>query len=217
MSRIVNFSKKLEEKQVARFLIIYYFVGLLGFLIPYTRVLFEALIPFSVLINLYLLLVFHRPYDRTHILVFWGIMLFTFAVEAIGTKSGLLFGNYFYNQSLGIKVFQTPLLIGVNWFILVYASTAIVRSVKILRRWVPFSAAALMVAFDFIMEPVAVETGMWSWTNGVIPLQNYLMWFIITVLVVGVMELMNIKTVKPVAARLFWVQFVFFVLLNLFL
>jgi putative membrane protein len=217
MSWIVNYSKQLTEKKVKLFLIIYYSVGLAGFLIPWSRPLFEALIPFSVLINLYLVLLFHRPQDQRHVLVFVGVMLFTFAIEAIGTNTGLLFGSYFYGPSLGLKLFETPLLIGVNWLVLVYGATAIVRSVKALRRWVPFSAAALMVVFDFIMEPVAMKTGMWGWTNDIVPLKNYFMWFVVTVIVVGVMELMTIKTVKPVAARLFWVQMIFFLVLNLFL
>lgn len=217
MSWIVNYSKLLTEKKAKIFLIIYYLVGLAGFLIPYTRPLFEGLIPLSVLINLYLVLLFHRPFDQRHVLVFLGVMLFTFAIEAIGTKTGILFGSYFYGPSLGFKIFETPLLIGVNWLVLVYGATAIVRSFKALKRWVPFSAAALMVVFDFIMEPVAMKTGMWSWAYDVVPLQNYFMWFVVAVIIVGVMELMAIKTVKPVAARLFWVQMFFFLVLNLFL
>jgi putative membrane protein len=217
MSWIISYSKQLTDKKVKLFLIIYYLVGLAGFLIPWSRPVFEALIPLSVLINLYVVLLFHRPFDQRHVLVFTAVMLFTFAIEAIGTKTGLLFGSYFYGPSLGFKLFETPLLIGVNWLVLVYGATAIVRSVKALRRWVPFSAAALMVVFDFIMEPVAMKTGMWSWANDMVPLQNYLMWFVVAVIVVGVMELMSIKTVKPVAARLFWVQMIFFMILNLFL
>lgn len=217
MSWIVNYSKQLTEKKVKIFLIIYYLVGLAGFLIPWSRPLFEALIPFSVLINLYLVLLFHRPYDQRHVLIFLAVMLFAFAIEAIGTKTGLLFGSYFYGPSLGFKLFETPLLIGVNWLVLAYGATAIVRSFKALRRWVPFSAAALMVVFDFVMEPVAMKTGMWSWAYGLVPLQNYFMWFVVAVIVVGVMELMAIKTVKPVAARIFWVQMLFFLVLNLFL
>ncbi len=217
MSWIVSYSKLLTEKMVMLFLVIYYLVGLAGFLIPYTRPLFEALIPLSVLINLFFILLFHRLYDQRHVLVFLAVMVFTFAIEAIGTRTGLLFGSYFYGPSLGLKLFDTPLLIGVNWLVLAYGATAIVRSVKALKRWVPFSAAALMVVFDFIMEPVAMKTGMWSWAYGLVPLQNYFMWFVVAVIVVGVMELMAIKTVKPVAARLFWVQMVFFLVLNLFL
>lgn len=50
-----------------------------------------------------------------------------------------------------------------------------------------------------------------------VPFQSYLMGFVIAVIVVGVFELLNIKTVKSTAARLFWVQLVFFIILNFIL
>jgi len=40
---------------------------------------------------------------------------------------------------------------------------------------------------------------------------------VVGVIVVGIFELLNIKTIKPVAARLFWVQAVFFILLSFLL
>jgi putative membrane protein len=217
MSIVINYFKKLTERDVSKFLIIYYTVGLAGFLIPFSRPFFEALIPLSVIINLFLVLLFHKPFDRNHIVVFSVVALFTFAVEAIGTNTGLLFGNYLYGKSLGITLFNTPLLIGANWLVLAYGATSIVRTAPSLKKWVPFSAAVLMVVFDFIMEPVAMKTGMWVWSYGEVPLLNYAMWFFVAVLVVGVFELFSIKTVRPVAARLFWAQAVFFLLLHIFL
>ncbi|TCO09852.1 carotenoid biosynthesis protein [Natronoflexus pectinivorans] len=217
MSFIVNYCKNLTEKEVERFLIIYYCVGVAGFLIPYTRPIFEALIPLSVILNIFLILLFHKTYNKTEIAVFSFIFVFTIAVEAIGTKTGMLFGSYFYGPNLGWKVFDAPILIGANWLVLAYGATAIVRQYPALKKWVPFSAAALMVLFDFIMEPVAMKTGMWDWAGGVVPLQNYFMWFVVAVIVVGLFELFNVKTVKPIAIRLFWVQMVFFLVLNIFL
>ncbi|MDG5799940.1 carotenoid biosynthesis protein [Marinilabiliaceae bacterium ANBcel2] len=217
MSFVINYCKNLSEQEVKKFLIIYYIVGITGFLIPYARPVFEALIPLSVMLNMFLVLLFHRPFDKAHILVFSFVFLFTIAVEAVGTNTGILFGSYFYGANLGWKVFDTPILIGANWLVLAYGATAIVRHYPMFKKWVPFSAAALMVLFDFIMEPVAMKTGMWDWAGGVVPIQNYFMWFVVAVIVVGLFELFNIKTVKPVAIRLFLVQMVFFLVLNLFL
>lgn len=217
MSLIVNHLKNLTEKETQKFLVIYYLVGIAGFLIPFTRPLFELLIPLSVVINLTLLLLFHKPHNKLHAVVFIAVALFTTAIEAIGTKTGLLFGSYFYGPSLGFKVFDTPLLIGANWLVLIYSATAIVRSFEVLKRWVPFSAAALMVLFDVVMEPVAMKTGMWGWAHDVIPLRNYLMWFIVSVIIAGMFELLNVKTIRSVSAWLFVVQLLFFLVLNIFL
>lgn len=217
MSILINYFKKLTEQEVNKFLIIYYTVGITGFLIPASRPVFEILIPFSVILNFFLVILFHKPLDIKHVGIFIMAALFTFAVEAIGTKTGLLFGNYTYGPSLGLKIFDTPLLIGANWLVLAYGATAIVRSVNSLKKWVPFSAATLMVIFDVVLEPVAMKTGMWNWAYNTIPFQNYAMWFFVSVIVIGVFELQNVITVKPVAARLFWVQLFFFLVLNLFL
>lgn len=217
MNKLLDYFKKLTDIEVKRFILIFYAVGLAGFLIPATRFLFEALIPVSVLLNLFLIMLFHKPFDGKHVFLFLGVVAFTYGVEAIGTKTGLLFGSYYYGSSLGVKVFETPLLIGVNWLVLAYGATAIVRSVNALKRWVPFSASALMVLFDVFLEPVAIKTEMWGWAWNKVPMQNYLMWFVVGVIVVGIFELLNIKTIKPVAARLFWVQAVFFLLLSFLL
>lgn len=217
MSAILNFNKNLTQAKVLRFIVVWYVVGLAGFLLPFSRGLFEALIPVSVLLNLFLVLRFHQPWNPLHVGAFSGVALLTIALEAIGTNTGLLFGSYAYGPSLGWQVFATPVLIGANWLVLLYGAVAIVRRFSVLQRWVPFSAGVLMVLFDFVMEPVAMATGMWDWAGGVVPLKNYLMWFVISVLLAGVFELARIQTVRPVAERLFWAQLVFFLLLNLFL
>ena len=36
-----------------------------------------------------------------------------------------------------------------------------------------------MVLLDIMIEPVAIELDFWQWEGGNIPLQNYLMWFIV--------------------------------------
>jgi putative membrane protein len=39
-----------------------------------------------------------------------------------------------------------------------------------------------MVLLDFMIEPVAIRLDFWHWQSGIIPLQNYLMWFLVAVL-----------------------------------
>ena len=39
--------------------------------------------------------------------------------EAIGVNTGLLFGTYEYGANLGFKIFGVPLIIGVNWTVLI--------------------------------------------------------------------------------------------------
>ncbi|MDG5799874.1 carotenoid biosynthesis protein [Marinilabiliaceae bacterium ANBcel2] len=215
---------KLKESVVLRVIIHFYIIGVVGFLFASVRPVFEFLIPFTILLNLFLLLFFHRPFDKKHTLFFIMVFVLTIGIEAVGVRSGLLFGSYSYGESsLGYKIFETPVLIGANWLILIYGSIAIVRYLSkqrgfsFLSKWVPFTSALFMVIFDYVMEPVAVYTAMWGWHNDIIPLQNYFTWFVISVLISAGFELLNIKTIKPVAIRLFLAQFFFFLILNLFM
>lgn len=217
MKHILNYFKTLELKEAAKFLIIFYVVGTAGFLIPQTRSVFEMLIPLSLIISIFMLFLFHKEYDQKHILFFLSVIVFSIAVEAIGVNTGLLFGDYVYGSSLSVKVFETPILIGFNWLMLTYGAVAIVRSKKVLRRFVPIMVGLLMTGYDYLMEPVAMKTDMWTWAYAKIPFQNYAMWFVIAAVIGACYELFGIRTSSRTAAYIFILQFVFFGILNLFL
>jgi putative membrane protein len=72
-----------------------------------------------------------------------------------------------------------------------------------------------MVAFDFLMEPVATTTGMWSWEGGHIPLKNYLDWFLISALLFLMIRILKVEFNNRLAGLLFIMQGVFFLALNI--
>ncbi|MBK9076996.1 MAG: carotenoid biosynthesis protein [Flavobacteriales bacterium] len=98
-------------------LVILYTVGLVGLAGPWTEDL-VYLTPYNLLITAGLLLWQARPDART-----WAFALLVFVssylVETLGVHTGVIFGTYWYGDVLGAKLFDTPLLIGVNWLILV--------------------------------------------------------------------------------------------------
>ena len=55
------------------------------------------------------------------------IFLIGFSVEAVGVATGVLFGNYEYGAPFGFKIFETPLMIGVNWLFLALSTYGIVQ------------------------------------------------------------------------------------------
>jgi len=217
MSKIVKYFKTLPAEEATKFLIIFYIVGISGFLIPQTRQLFEVLIPVSLIVNLFLLFLFHKPHDRKHWLFFASVVVFTFAVEAVGVNTGVIFGEYFYGKSLSVKLFETPLLIGFNWLMLCYGIVELLRSNTVTRKYTVVLGALCMTVYDFVMEPVAMKTDIWSWVFTKIPMQNYVVWFMVAALVISAFELFQIKTENRIAGRIFIAQFVFFAILNLFL
>jgi putative membrane protein len=48
-------------------------------------------------------------------------------LEVVGVKTGLIFGEYKYGSTLGIKLFEVPLIIGFNWVFVILGSISISR------------------------------------------------------------------------------------------
>jgi putative membrane protein len=131
-------------------------------------------------------------------------------IESIGVNTGLIFGEYVYGETLGYQIFETPLIIGMNWLFLVYVSSSLTGKI-ISGKFISFLfPPVLMVVYDLVLEQVAPDLGMWNWNNEVIPLQNYIAWFVVALLFVLVFRLFNIKTSNKIAPLIFILQFLFF-------
>ncbi len=201
-------------KLAGYFFVLYYTVGFAGLSWPATRELFITLMPLSLLLSSAILLFFHAKWRTLDLLLFFFIALAGYLVEVLGVATGQVFGSYEYGRALGFQLFDTPLLIGLNWLMLTYCVFAIMEDTKLFWPLRALTASALMVIYDVVMEPVAIRLDMWSWGGGAIPLQNYQAWFIISLVFLVAMHLAGIKTRNKVAPWLFGTQFVFFLLLN---
>lgn len=204
-----------SAKTVGKFFILYYAVGFVGLSLPATRELFIRLMPWSILGSMVLLLMFHRRWTFSHVGVILLIALAGYLVEVLGVLTGLVFGEYSYQHALGLKVFDTPLMIGVNWAMLIYCVHAMLEDAGIPAVLKILTGAMLMVGYDFILEPAAIRLSMWSWGGEAIPRQNYFAWFFISVVLLSIMRISGIKTGNRLAPWLFWVQAAFFLLLTL--
>ncbi len=204
---------KIPEKEVKKFIVIFYGVGTLGFLIPFTKGFFIAITPFALLLSTYLLAIYHKKYALKTIVIFVLIFLLGFFVEVVGVNTGLIFGNYKYGSGLGVKLFETPLLIGVNWLFLTYASVSVLSGLKINKNLALIFAPVLMLIYDLVLEQVAPKMDMWSWQNNDIPLQNYIAWFLIALVFVALIRVFKIDASNSMSKILLISQFVFFVLL----
>jgi putative membrane protein len=138
------------------------------------------------------------------------------AVELIGTKTGLLFGDYSYGKNLGIKISGVPIVIGINWAILIISSASITNRLHVSVLLKIILSAFLMTFLDVLMEPVAIESDFWNWTNNSIPFYNYLCWFFISLLLNYLYFTFNLVKSNKVYDALFIIMLVFFSLLNIF-
>ncbi|RQW02371.1 carotenoid biosynthesis protein [candidate division KSB1 bacterium] len=120
--------------------------------------------------------------DRQKRLLLWGgIVLFGgFLVEAIGVKTGWIFGRYAYGEVLQPQLFGVPIAIGFAWLGIQISSLGLAQWVvkeKIGIYVLALLTAIFMVLFDLLMEPAAIYLGYWRWEEVLPPLQNYLSWF----------------------------------------
>ncbi len=208
---------KIPISEVRKFLIIFYIVGLLGFIIPFTKAFFISITPFALLLNVYLLAIYHEKYTLKYVLIFLLIFISGYSIEVVGVKTGLIFGSYIYGNALGIKLFETPLLIGINWLFLTYTATSITEKLKIKKWFAIFVAPAFMLVYDIVLEQVAPKMDMWNWHNSEVPLKNYIAWYIIAFSFVLLLKAFKIKTSNPLSAILFICQFLFFTALTFLL
>lgn len=207
-----------KERVVRTFFVIFYGVGVAGLLLPFTSPFFMKLIPYTLLMNFALLVYFHSgKIDIWTIAVFSIIMLTGLLVEIIGVNTGVIFGEYKYGPSLGIKIYETPVIIGLNWVLLTYLTASVLERINIPVYTKILLASLFMLVFDIVVEQVAPRLGMWTWEGNIIPLQNYVAWFVIAVVFHSFIRLFGVKTHNPLSGTLLVSQFIFFVLLFFFL
>lgn len=214
--------------------VLFHSIGLIGLLF-FDRTFFLAATPFNLLLS-FALLTWTQTNKNIHFLIFLaacfvvGIM-----VEVIGVNTGYLFGDYAYGNVLGTKIRKVPLLIGVNWFIIIYCCgisihTVLMRAIDrialdtgkapmtLKALSVIIDGATLAVFFDWLMEPVAVKLGYWAWNgDGSIPMFNYICWFVISLLLLIVFHFAKFNKQNKFAVNLLLIQGMFFLLLRTFL
>lgn len=203
----------LPTREVKKFILIFYTIGVLGFLIPWTHGFFITITPFALLLSTYLLVIYHENYSRKDILVFAAIAFLGYFIEVVGVNTGIIFGTYLYGDALGLKIFATPLLIAINWFFLTYTAFTISQKIRKKSTVQLLTAPSIMILYDIILEQLAPQMDMWSWQDSVVPLQNYVAWWIIGFLFIGLIKICKIETKNPVAILLFMSQLVFFIVL----
>lgn len=195
-------------------LAILYAVGIVGFSLPQTAPIFADLSPLNLLFSCVLLLLFQQNWSGKISLAFVCIALVGFFAELLGTQTSLLFGSYQYGPVLGWKIWDTPLLIGINWLVLSVGIYVLLQPFKL--GWLlPFLGALLMVIFDWVMEPVAVQLNMWQWDGGLIPWRNYTDWFLLSFVIFLFMKMLRLNLRNPLAVWVVGCQFIFFLALNI--
>jgi putative membrane protein len=197
-------------------IVVFYTVGIVGMSLPDQRDYFASLSFLNLLLSFGIVLLARKVAIKRFI----GFLAFCYSIgfvaELIGVHTGLLFGSYHYGENLGVKVFEVPIIIGLNWGILVVISASLVERFQMSVYFKVLLATTLMVFLDFLMEPIANDLDFWHWRNDQIPLYNFVCWFVISlILQYFYFNFNKLAESNRVFNVLYTVMVVFFSLLNL--
>lgn len=206
---------KISGVLIAKVLIVaLHLVGVIGLSIPEYQELFLRLTPAQLLVSLSLILFFHKGWNDAFPVFAAAAFWIGFGSELIGIHTGYIYGDYVYGPTLGTKLWDVPIIIGVNWFILSYLTGSVFH--KIPNDFVAaLLGAAAMTSLDYILEPVAVALDFWAWKFDIIPLENYLGWFGVSFLIHLIFRKANFQKANPIALFLLMALILFFGILNL--
>lgn len=196
-------------------IVLFHLVGLIGLSIPSTRHLFLSLVPYHLFLMLAVIVISHQNIGSKLLLFVLCLIVLGYIAEWIGVNKHWLFGNYYYGNTLSIKVFGVPLIIGVNWFLLTYSAGVLMqrsRLKSVLLRII--AGALLLVLLDILIEPVAMRFDYWHWTNNIIPFKNYTCWFFTGIVMLLIFEQFRFKKQSIAGPVLLGAQFVFFIVLH---
>lgn len=127
------------------------------------------------------------------------VLLVSLGAEFIGANlANNLEGYYKYSEFLGWQIFNVPILVILMWAAVIYLSYQVSEHITnfrftkatlfIQRFWVSFWSALLtsliVVAWDFALEPLALNMGWWTWAKSGdyfgVPIQNFFGWIAIS-------------------------------------
>jgi len=195
-------------------LVVLHVVGLAG-LSSSRHDVFLQLVPINLLLSAVLLFINHKEFNSGFYTFCFVTILAGFFIEVMGVKTGFIFGEYRYGTTLGFKIMNVPLIIGLNWLILVYCTGIICDKINTGILIKSMLGALMMVLIDFFIEPIAVKYNFWSWRTSTIPIQNYSSWFIVSFVLLYIFYRSSFKKDNKMARILYIIQLVFFILLGI--
>ncbi|HKF47763.1 MAG TPA: carotenoid biosynthesis protein [Terracidiphilus sp.] len=117
-------------------------------------------------------------------------------MENIGLATGFPYGHYRFLEVMGPRLFEVPVLLGLAYVGMAYVSWTLAwflfsdapRGPAIRFLALPFTASAIMVAWDVAQDPVwSTVLHAWVWRDGGswfgVPLSNYFGWFLTVFLI----------------------------------
>lgn len=196
------------KKYLLYFLILVYVSGAIGFLINPS--FFSPFTPFTLVFTCFVFLI-HQPLNKlNYSLSFISLVLIGFVVEVVGIKTGLIFDNYYYGNALGYKLLGVPLVISLNWALLINTGVLTASYLSSSRAIIAVLSAAIITGTDLLIEQTASRMDFWYFSEGIAGLYNYIGWFIISFAASWFVQKQILKGDKKIAFIILLLQLFFF-------
>ncbi len=197
------------------FLILVYISGSIGFVVNPT--FFSPFTPYTLLLTCFVFLIHSPLADKKFLVAFFSIAFLGFIIEVIGVKTGLVFGKYSYGEGLGFKLLEVPLIISINWAMLICAGIRIVSGIFANKITSLVVAALLVTLIDLLIEQVAPKLDFWQFEGGLPGLHNYLGWIGVAFFTSYFFYPTIIKGNRNVSFIILILQIIFFTFLFIFI
>jgi bisanhydrobacterioruberin hydratase len=115
--------------------------------------------------------------------VYAPLVILGLGIEYLGLVTGFPYGYFSYGSNLGYKIFDIlPYTVGFSWAPLVIGAYVLSARVFSLRWKRILSSVLILLCFDGLLDPVAVDRMFWTYAHGGayygVPLSNFLGWIL---------------------------------------
>lgn len=171
---------------------------------------FLSLTPLNLMVYFAAIIVNLEVINSRFFLAFSIPFFIGFITEFLGANYGWFFGDYAYGNNLGYKVGAVPIMICLNWGVLTVITADVAQKITKNTLLRALLGGFLMMSLDIIIEVVAPRFDFWEFENGIIPIKNYIAWFVIASVAHYFYNLFNIRSNVKVSMHIFAAIIVFF-------
>ena len=214
-------SKLYKKKEFLRFSIFFvWLINISGFfgLLSDQKDFFLIMSPLAILITFILLILNYDFKQKGFITALISIITIGFLVEFLGVNYDLFFGSYEYGNNLGYKIGGVPIIMSVNWLVLIFLAGSFTEKIipNSLLLKVLFGSL-LLVFLDIFLEVCAPKLDYWKFNEEVVPISNYNSWFIISAICLYIYFKLIKEKEYTLSTNMLAIHFAFFGLLSIFL
>ncbi len=209
------------EQYSVIFIAVAFLLGIVLHLIPDLRPLIIRLTELNLFLMSSLIFAFGLLNNHRNLteFTFWGLItiLCVFLVAVVGINTGVLFGSFEYGSTLPTTVAHIPLVVPLNWAMLLLSAYGFFSNAVSQRHLRALLASVVVFLLNLLIQPVGVKLGYWVWDTDTIPVQNYISWFVVSIIFTQILALMKIHARSVIFKTYLIMQFLFYGILNVFL